>query len=294
MLSFVRDVHSRPSPIFNMDISSPRQDSRHSQDSLSPSLVPQTHSHAQLATLLTEAYRDAESLRKELVQARKATEKAERVYQILNNAEVAGTSPPGATNGDSSHHKLQIKMIIEDYERRIARAEAARDEAEERRREAVEAVRMLDELLSALDREGRSYIRPILALDASSTSPSSTTRPMAPPSLLPARQLPRQNTSRLAPFSLPPHPSTHSPSASTSTRRPRTPSIDGLYSAAQPPNKKARPTDDSRGREPRVAYSESVCLSVNILTLLLIFQWRVVLVSLFIVSHYYFHYRKWY
>ncbi|KAF4616088.1 hypothetical protein D9613_011230 [Agrocybe pediades] len=298
-----------------MDIS-PRQEPRHTHDSLSPTLFPSPSSHqhhpaassnSHLATLLAEAYRDAESLRKELSNTRRALEKAERVYQLLEEAAgsssvATGTTPttttattPPTTNGDQQqqqqqqqqkyHHLLNnptaLRSVIDQYEKLLAQSQADRARAEERQREALDAVRMLDDLLSALDKEGKAVTRPILEA-ASMLSPSlSTMRSMAPPPGLPnsrsraagnsAAGAPGSGASnapgRLAPFSLPPHPTpirTHSPSGSTSSRRPRTPSVDSMYGAAAPPNKKARPAGDdpstSRGREPRVAYSEPVRL----------------------------------
>ena len=89
----------------------------------------------------------------------------------------------------------------------------------------------------------------------------SSTQVMALPNI-PSQRNPRRH---LAAFSfLPPHPIPNANpnlSLSTGTRRPRTPSMDGLYSAAQPPSKRLRSdTDDQRAREPRSSYSGSVCL----------------------------------
>ena len=91
--------------------------------------------------------------------------------------------------------------------------------------------------------------------------PSSSSQVMAPPTV-PSRQHSRHQSSRAFP-ALPPHPIPNpdhlSPSAGT--RRPRTPSMDGLYNSAQPPPKRSRAnTDEQRPREPRSSYSESVCL----------------------------------
>jgi hypothetical protein len=70
-----------------------------------------------------------------------------------------------------------------------------------------------------------------------------------------------QQSSRFS--ALPPHPIPNpdhlSPNASN--RRPRTPSMDRLYNATQPPPKRSRAnTDEQRQRERRSLYSESVCL----------------------------------
>jgi hypothetical protein len=61
---------------------------------------------------------------------------------------------------------------------------------------------------------------------------------------------------------LPPHNPDHL-SLNAGTRRLRTPSMDRLYNAAQPPPKRSRAntdTNERRPREPRPSYSASVCL----------------------------------
>ena len=92
--------------------------------------------------------------------------------------------------------------------------------------------------------------------------PSSSSQIMASPNA-PSQQHSRRRHSAAFPALLPhpiPNPNpTLSPSAGT--RRPRTPSLDGLYNATQPPSKRSRANnDDQRAREPRPSYSESVRL----------------------------------
>jgi hypothetical protein len=109
-------------------------------------------------------------------------------------------------------------------------------------------------------------------------SPSSThvSQSMAPPSNLPLRthsshSSSRRPSSRAPPMvglPLPPHPIPNPTSvsggglpSSTGARRPRTPSIDSLYAAAQPPSKRSRGNlEDQRGREHRSSYSDAVSL----------------------------------
>ncbi|KAF8972018.1 hypothetical protein BDZ97DRAFT_1008045 [Flammula alnicola] len=296
-----------------MDLS-PRQDQRtvnqlHQQqqnnDSASPTLSSHMNtsvaassptSNAHLAAMLADSYRDAENLRRELAIARKRVEKADRIHHILSLADASG-SPP-TTNGGSQDHpqqsipkpsEQQLKRIIDEYEEKIARAEAARDEAEARRREAQDGWRQLDEYLAALElnaKEARvsftrtrmvddangAFVLPLSStfLSASASAQLSAHQTMAPPNV-PSRHHSRRTSSR-APtvaFPLPPHPNPNPPLTnqppSTGTRRPRTPSIDGLYSAAQPPSKRSRASaDDQRGREPRPSYSESYLPSIQL------------------------------
>ena len=92
------------------------------------------------------------------------------------------------------------------------------------------------------------------------TYPPSSSQVMAPPTIR-SRRHSRHQQSGCA-FPTVPHPILNldhlSPNAGT--RRPRTPSMDGLYNSAQPPPKRSRAnTDEQRSREPRSSYSESVC-----------------------------------
>ena len=216
-------------------------------------------------------------------------------------------------NGDQTptKHAQQLKAVIDEYEERLARAEAARDEAELRRREVLEGWDKLEQYLSQLDisaRDARLTFRSYVAQqDASADGhraplrfPSPATSPylalphppgssggggiMGPPpssgGLRPTRHHHAGSGSsssargggqtQTVAFPLPPHPnptptSAHPPPSSVGTgaRRPRTPSIDSLHGAAQPPSKRARGAvgDDYRAREPRAAYSESVSAS---------------------------------
>ena len=111
-------------------------------------------------------------------------------------------------------------------------------------------------------------------------SPPSTQGPvsqsMAPSNNMPLRthsshSSSRRPSSRAPPMvglPLPPHPipnptpvSSGGLPSSTGVRRPRTPSIDSMYAAAQLPSKRSRGSlEDQRGREPRSSYSDTVSL----------------------------------
>ncbi|KAF8903661.1 hypothetical protein CPB84DRAFT_719918 [Gymnopilus junonius] len=292
---------------------SPRPEPRPTADSTSPTLsIPspaaaQPASNASLAALLSEAYRDAESLRRELAQTRKRAEKLERIYQILHIADIP-TSPPstasaGGVNGDqaalqSPKHTLQLKAVIDEYEDRLARAEAARDESEARKRDLLDGWDKLEQYLSQLEvsgRDARVAFRSFVMPDGTTsgegskvpmrfTSPSpfmgaGAAAMMPPPGgVLRSSHSSRHHhaggagsssaassSSRVA-FPLPPHPnptptSVHPPPG---TRRPRTPSLDSMHGATQPPSKRSRAgVDDYRGREPRPSYSESYVSSIQ-------------------------------
>jgi len=126
-------------------------------------------SNTQLATLLTEAYRESENLRKELASARKRAERAERIAQIVNSDPTgspgasATTATTGSTNGGSAvsapldlqqlqqKHTETVKKLIDDYDEQIRSALAARDESEARRRVAQDAWEQLDRYLVELE-----------------------------------------------------------------------------------------------------------------------------------------------
>lgn len=252
-------------------------------------------SNTQLAALLTDAYRDIDNLRSEVKAQRKRAEKAEKVVHIL---QIDPTSSPGSTagttttNGASNQdiqqlqqkHNETVARLLEDYEERMRQAETAREDAENRRRVAQEGWDQLDRYLANLElraKDARTAFARIssgspagtlslpalpspTSLRASSPSAGAHHYAMAPPGAVP-RHSSRHSSSRSAPglFPLPPHPNPNPSGAySSSTRRPRTPSVDA-YAAGQPPTKRSRGNaDDQRGREPRTSYSESVSLKI--------------------------------
>lgn len=242
-------------------------------------------SNSQLAALLSDAFRDIDALRRDLAIAKKRAEKAERLIQTL-------TSDPSAsptTQDLQQKHAQTVKRLIDDYEERLGQAEMAREEADTRRRLAQESWDQIERYLSLVESrakdariaftrisEGGSMTPLVLPLlpphigagggSLSTYPPSSSSQIMAPPTV-PSRQHSRHQQSTRAFPALPPHPIPNpdhlSPNAGT--RRPRTPSMDGLYNAAQPPPKRSRAnTDEQRPREPRSSYSESVCLHLLI------------------------------
>jgi hypothetical protein len=232
-------------------------------------------SNSRLAALLQDAFREVDALRRDLAIAKKRAEKAERLIQTL-------TSDPSASPPNQHQRQNTVKRVIDDYEDRLTQAEMARDDAEARRRVAQDSWDQVERYLSlvesrakdariAFTRVSESSLPLVLpsfpphfgaAGSLSSYPPSSSSQVMAPPTV-PSRQHSRhQQSSRAFPV-LPPHPIPNhdhlSPNAGT--RRPRTPSMDGIYNNAQPPPKRSRATtDEQRRREPRSSYSESVCL----------------------------------
>lgn len=283
-----------------------------SADSSSPSShsipSPGSVSNSQLATLLVDAYRDNDNLRKELASIRKRAEKAERVIQVINTDPIASPAPTGgaATNGGAGssappdlqqlqqRHTETVKRLIEDYEEQVRSAQAAREDAESRRRVLSDSWEQVERYLTDLElrsKDARSALStvvsgsvaagalslpglpsPITLLSASASSPSSANptqyplAPMGPPGAVPSHRTSRQSRTSIFPV-LPPHPNagtSHPPS----TRRPRTPSLDA-YTANQPPTKRSRVNaDDQRGRDTRTSYSESV----RLLLLFLVFR----------------------
>ena len=228
-------------------------------------------SNSQLAAILSDAFRDIDSLKRDLALARKRAEKAERLIQTLTSDSTASPS-----NGNPQDH-AQIKRLIDDYEDRLAQAESAREEAEARRRVAQEGWEQVERYLALVESRAKDARMAFTRISEGSVAPLllppplphigpppstySSAQVMAPPNV-PSRQNPRRHPAAFP--SLPPHPNPNANpnlSPSAGTRRPRTPSMDGLYSAAQPPSKRSRSnTDDQRAREPRPSYSESVCL----------------------------------
>ncbi|KAH9483345.1 hypothetical protein JR316_0005451 [Psilocybe cubensis] len=223
-----------------MDIDPPRLSL-----SLSPVLQPTNpQSNADLARLLALSYADIDDLRAQLALARKRADKADRLAKHL---------------APTDQHDLRIKQIVDDYEQKLARAEAERDDADARRREALEGWRQLDDLLSTLElhtRDARFIARAYLPDGAASMGP-----PAGGAGRQHARHLSASGSARGSvafPLALPPHPnpnptSTH-PAPTAPARRPRTPSMDSAY----PPSKRSRGLDDQRGRPPTSSYSDSV------------------------------------
>ena len=259
-------------------------------------------SNTQLAALLQDAFREVDALRRDLAIAKKRAEKAERLIQSL-------TSDPSSSPPNQDQHQKTFKRVIDDYEDRLAQAEIARDEAEARRRVAQETWEQIERYLSLVESrakdariaftrisEGSSNplalpsLPPHFGAPGSLSSYPPSSQVMAPPTV-PSRQHSRhQQSSRAFPV-LPPHPIPNpdhlSPNAGT--RRPRTPSMDGLYNAAQPPPKRSRAnTDEQRPREPRSSYSESVCLHFLIIYVVdrLLISYSIVYFSI-IVSEYF-------
>lgn len=267
-------------------------------DSVSPAPaapVVAVTSNAQLANMLSDAYRDVDALRRDLAVERKRADHSDRILAILKVADA-----PSPSNGTASIDPADVpknpdmRKVVEEYEKRITEVESARDEAEIRRREALEAWRQLDDYLTTLEHSARearvAFSRTRLSDEAHGApfslsipptpffSPSSThvSHSMAPPNNLPLRthsshSSSRRPSSRAPPMvglPLPPHPipnptpvSGGGLPSSTGARRPRTPSIDSMYAAAQPPSKRSRGSlEDQRGREPRSSYSDTVSL----------------------------------
>ena len=273
----------------------------------SPHALPSSPptSNAQLAALLSDAFRDVDSLRKDLAFATKRAEKAERLVQTLTS-DASGspsTHPNGNPQDQQQKHAQTVKRLIEEHEDRLAQAEMAREEAEARRRVAQEGWEQVERYLVLLESRTRdartAYSRisegsvaplvlpslpPHIGIGGSSLSTYPPSSSMAPPNI-PSRQHSRHQQSSRAFPALPPHPNPNlSPNAGT--RRPRTPSMDGLYNVVQPPPKRSRAnTDEQRPRETRSSYSESVCphLLIHLVNRLLIFiiLYSTIMVSIF-------------
>ncbi|KAF8148893.1 hypothetical protein B0H34DRAFT_735739, partial [Crassisporium funariophilum] len=189
---------------------------------LSPVLDPRSHiqppspptSNAQLASLLSEAFREAESLRRELRSTLKRADKAERTVQVLTaNPDPAG-SPSASTNTNGSpqqqqqqqqeleraKHAQAMKRLVDEYEERLGQLEMAREEAEGRRRVAQDGWDQLERYLTVLEirsKDARTAFSRLadgasgsLVLPPVPRDPSSHQQPpqtMAPPHV-PARQ----------------------------------------------------------------------------------------------------------
>ncbi|KAF7433861.1 hypothetical protein PC9H_005827 [Pleurotus ostreatus] len=229
-------------------------------------LTSQTHS--QLASILADACKEAEHLRRELSSTRKRAEKAERLVAALSAVSGQGSnsptasSSPNVTPSAAVHNPDAARALILEYEERVAKAEQARDEAEARRRMVVDNWQQLERYLQGLefhasdaragfarivaDGGGPLVLADLNALPAASRSLFSSSSTMGPPST----KGPHRNNSTgstastsnrtthypLSSLPLPPHP------APGSRVRNRDSSMD---EASQPPPKK-----------PRIVYAE--------------------------------------
>ena len=238
-------------------------------------------SNTQLAALLSDAFRDLDAVRRDLAIAKKRADKAERLIQTL-------TSDPSSSPPNQEKNAQTVKRLIDDYEDRLAQAETAREEAEARRRAAQESWEQIERYLSLVESRAKDAriaftrisegslaplvlppLPPHIGTGGGSLStypPSSSSQVMAPPTV-PSRQHSRHQQSSRAFPSLPPHPipNTDHLSPNAGTRRPRTPSMDGLYNTQPPPKRSRANTDEQRTREPRSSYSESVCLHILVI-----------------------------
>jgi len=137
-----------PRPLKNTDSVSPAP--------AAPSLPH--HSNAQLANMLSHAYRDIEALRRDLAVERKCADHSDRILSILKVADT-----PSSSNGTGSidlgdvPKNPDMRKVVEEYEKRIIEAESARDEAATRRREALDAWRQLDDYLTTLELSARDH-----------------------------------------------------------------------------------------------------------------------------------------
>lgn len=207
-VSFARNFHLLPRLSFLLAISNSElvimdtlpHDFRPppSADSSSPSPhhIPSSGSvsNTQLAALLSEAYRENDNLRKELLSAKKRAEKAERVSQIVNSD--PSTSPVvaagSATNGGGSgsatldiqqlqqKHAETIRRLIDDYDEQLRSAHLARDEAEARKRVAQDGWDQLERYLADLElraKDARSSFSRLFSGASSASSLSVTAIP---------------------------------------------------------------------------------------------------------------------
>lgn len=247
-----------------------------------PPSSPASLSSAQLAALLTDALKDAESLRRELAQAKKRADDIERRYHALSSL-----SDPKSPLADTSR-------IIHDFEQRAIEAEAARDDSDTRRRIILDSWHQLDRYLQTVefraadaranfakilaDSPGAPLVLTSLPLQAAIPMPFSYPAPgsMPPPQNHARTPYPagrpsphghRSSHSQSFPptMALPPH-----PPPSANGRRPREESTDrsGYVDtlAGQPPQKKLKGFgDDRRSRDERTTYSESVSTRLSCL-----------------------------
>ncbi|TFK70494.1 hypothetical protein BDN72DRAFT_536172 [Pluteus cervinus] len=227
-------------------------------------------SNAQLAAMLTESYREAEALRRELALYKKRLDKAERLvhaYQSAANGNVSGdsTSPPGS-NGTPQLSSAAVRTITE-YENRVHEAEVQRDEAEARKRMLIDNWHQLDKHLSVME------LRAADARAGFSRIASGEDVTLVLPGIPHPSQLHQQQPSMYHYNTMAPPPPRHSGAITaypppksgvvpTSRVRPRAGSLDGSSYVGglpgQPPAKKYRgDRDDRSGRDERPSFAES-------------------------------------
>lgn len=146
------------------------------------------YSNSQLATLLADAYKDVDNLRRELATAKKRAEKAERLLVGLQTIQQSA-----AEVSSSSGQSPDVARMIMDYEDRLSRAERARDDAEARRRAIQENWLSLERYLAHIEHrahDARSHFARIVSGDNTTLSLPSLT-PYAPASVSPL--LPRSS-----------------------------------------------------------------------------------------------------
>ena len=109
-------------------------------------------SNSQLAALLSDAFRDVESLEKDLAFATKRAEKAERLVQTLTSdpSGSPSTHPNGNPQDQQQKHAQTVKRLIEVHEDRLAQSKA-REEAEAHRRVARESWEQVERYLVLLE-----------------------------------------------------------------------------------------------------------------------------------------------
>ncbi|KAK2465841.1 hypothetical protein APHAL10511_001482 [Amanita phalloides] len=238
-----------------------------------PPPIPHSHSAAQLATLLADALKDADALRRELAVTKKRADDIEHRFAALSSL------------ADSKLPQADSARIIQEFDQRAIDAEAARDESESRRRLVLDNWLQLDRFLQTIEvraADARASFAKIIAEGAGSlilatlplpggvpvpySYPASGTMPPPPNHArtpYPSAGRPSSHGHRsthsqsFPPMPLPPHPTPNG-----GTRRQREESLDraGYVDAlpGQPPPKKLKGFgDDRRGRDERTTYSES-------------------------------------
>ena len=221
-----------------------------------------SHSNAQLASLLHHSYCDNERLTKELNNTKKRLEKAERLLSEFRAVTVNG-APLTA----------EACRIMEEADARAAHAERQMDEAEARRRVISESYDELNKYLATIearaadaragflrilkDTGGHLVLTPIPAQlqqerSPFSAYPSITVDPPQRPYHRAHRYSSSLTSNALPPGSLPPPPSTRGV-------RPRSGSFDDpayLAAPSQPPSK--RPRNERAEYDPRPPVSVSL------------------------------------
>ncbi|KAF9445815.1 hypothetical protein P691DRAFT_830213 [Macrolepiota fuliginosa MF-IS2] len=143
--------------------------------------------NSQLATLLSDTFKDVENLKRELATAKKRAEKAERlVVNLQTNQQVA------ADVSSSSGQSPDIARMIMEYEDRISRAERTRDEAESRRRAIQENWMALERYFSQIEFRAHDVRSQFGRVVSGDTSPLSLT---ALPSYGPSPRTPSMDSS---------------------------------------------------------------------------------------------------